>query len=65
MGRIIWTMVILAVGCCSLGVFIGMRVTKRKYADIITGLVDRVNKRLASDDIQHVGYTPEQMGYDK
>ena len=52
MGRIIWTMVILAVGCYSLGVFIGLQVHK-------------FDQRFDNADIQHVSYTPEQMGYDK
>ena len=51
MSKIILIMVALAVGCYFLGVGVGILVSRKPKKEEVV--------------IQHVSYTPEQMGYDK
>ena len=48
---------VLPIACYFIGVYIGDRRGFDRAWDIIS--------QALSEDIQHVGYTPEQMGYDK
>ncbi len=47
---------ILPILCYALGVFCGVMAVKRG---------DDIRSEIDDEDIQHVGYTHEQMGYDK
>lgn len=47
---------ILPILCYALGVFCGVMAVKNR---------DDIRSEFDDADIQHVGYTPEQMGYDK
>lgn len=47
---------VLPILCYALGVFCGVMAVKRG---------DDIRSEIGDEDIQHVGYTHEQMGYDK
>ena len=59
--------ILLPVATYFIGVVIGMKIEQKRCLDDFDELVKQriVKHRIEDDSIQHVGYTPEQMGYDK
>ena len=53
--RILFMQLLLPIACYFIGVAVGKRI----------GAVKITQTNIGDDSIQHVGYTPEQMGYDK
>ena len=70
--RIIFTQIVLPIICYFIGVYIGDRRGFNRAWDTISEAVEKELKDyrdeklgVKNEEIQHVEYTPEQMGYDK
>ena len=66
--KIILIQVLLPLATYFIGVLIGMRYMKKDYDAFIDELLFREDIQddlTDQEEIQHVGYTAEQLGYDK
>ena len=62
--KIYFIMIALGIGCYIVGLIVGLLLGSRIFKDCCAECKE-IFIDVDQDDIQHVGYTQEQCGYDK